>query len=836
MLICSRYVAIFTLLGSAAGESMRLADGNGAEGTWPGHTATRRTTRDTKCVMARGNAVRDTFVDPFATAFGVASVPGRRALTSVLDNTTFKWALIALGIVIGLFLLAAIIWAIVSKCGRGRSAPIAPGAASPAKGEGGGSGKNDVEEGPAAGSRIPMTAPSAPGAGAAAPSPAIPPVRPVSPAGPLPPPGAPAGGGPVPPWKSDPQRLPPGIMLAPLTPPLYSPLVSNPRLDTEPPYERLVLISSRVHKPDMVARAVLPNVAYVVYDWKNFTLQELLRYIKKALGQQKVISIAVLAPGSRPGTVGLLEGAGTSPEKLASKTELSQFWRVLAGCVALSSAADGRRVDLLGCRIVEAPREGAALLKELWNLTTVPFAAADDALGGYMLCTFMEEPTTRQLSLISSTIPAIDLYFNRFALLGIPPPGSGGAAGEGGGGGAIAVAASAPLPPGPPPPGAIAPVGTAPPLASAPALAVPTTAAAAAAAPTPAPALASNANAAAPPPSAPAPSAAQAHAPAVMPEAKAAAPLAPLPQASTPPGPEGPDVFSRLSRALLQHGKTPDAAFSEFDRDGNGQLSTAELTELMRVHLPDASPIDIKHFQAMLDTDALTRGQEALLSREEFVKGLPENVRIQEQVRAGRDDDEVVPRLQDYLTENEQILRDTFEQFDANSDGHLDHLELQELVDSIPGLEPREKKFILALLYVHDQNRDLRISLDELLAALRQFGKDHLHRPSVARAVSLAPAAPGATAAATAAATADTPVPAPPSGAGEAHLQQPQKAEVAGAAAPAAAAAPPPPSVLLTPMGPPGGKLAPLSPLGVGGGTALPRPGALAPLGSLPGR
>ncbi|GLI62112.1 hypothetical protein VaNZ11_004645 [Volvox africanus] len=830
MHVCSSYIVVFTFLGSAAGESTRQADGNGTDGTCPGHTPIRRINRGRKCVMARGNAARDMLGDPFATAFGVASVPGRRILRSVLDSSTFKWALLALGIVIGLFLVAAIIWAVVSKCGRGRSAPIAPGAASPSKGNDGGGGRSDVEKGPVAGSPIPMTTPSAPGIGPAAPSPG----GPISPAAPLPPPVGSAAGGPVPPWKSDPQRLPPGIMLAPLTPPLYSPLISNPRLDTEPPYERLVLISSRVHKPDMVARAVLPNVAYIVYDWKNFTLQELLRYIKKALGQQKVMSIAVVAPGSRPGTVGLLEGAGTSPEKLASKTELSQFWRVLAGCVALSGTADGRRVDLLGCRIVEAPREGAALLKELWNLTTVPFAAADDALGGYMLCTFMEEPTTRQLSLISSTIPAIDLYFNRFALLGIPPPGSGGATGEGGGGGAIAVVASAPLPPGPPPPGAIAPVGTAPPLASAPAPGAPTMSDAVAAAPTRAPTLASDAKAAGPPPSAPVPAAA------VMPEAKVAASAAPPPSvlapdakaaaapASAPAGPEGPDVFSRLSRALLQHGKTPDAAFLEFDRDGNGQLSTAELIELMRVHLPDASPIDIKHFQAMLDTDALSAGQEAMLSREEFVKGLPENVRIQEQVRAGRDDDEVVPRLQDYLTENEQILRDTFEQFDANSDSHLDHLELQELVDSIPGLEPREKKFILALLYLHDQNRDLRISLDELLAALRQFEKDHLHRPALARAVPLSPAAPGAAGGVTATA---------PKSDGAAHSQQALKEGGPQAAAPAAAtAAPPPPSDLLTPLGPPGGKLAPLAPLGLGGGTALPRPGALAPLGPLPGR
>ena len=61
-----------------------------------------------------------------------------------------------------------------------------------------------------------------------------------------------------------------------------------------------------------------------------------------------------------------------------------QFWRVLSGCVS-SGGSDGRRVDLLSCRVVEAPREGAALLKALWELTAVPFAAADNALGGGMV-------------------------------------------------------------------------------------------------------------------------------------------------------------------------------------------------------------------------------------------------------------------------------------------------------------------------------------------------------------------------------------------------------------------------------------------------------------------
>lgn len=143
-------------------------------------------------------------------------------------------------------------------------------------------------------------------------------------------------------------------------------------------------------------------------------------------------------------TTGLLEGLTTSTDKLGERSELTQFWRVLAGCVAPNPlSADGRRIDLLGCRVAESPAEGALLLRELYHLTTVPFTAADDALGGYVLSTFMEEPTTGAVMLISSTIPAIDMYFHRATLMGGPPQQQ------------QPQAVAAPLPRGPPPASAL---------------------------------------------------------------------------------------------------------------------------------------------------------------------------------------------------------------------------------------------------------------------------------------------------------------------------------------------------------------------------------------------
>jgi hypothetical protein len=77
---------------------------------------------------------------------------------------------------------------------------------------------------------------------------------------------------PAPPWLQTGQ-MPPGIMLAPSIPPAFQPYCSAPRPPTAAPYERLLLLSSRVANPLQLARAALPHVAVVLYDWKNWTLQ-----------------------------------------------------------------------------------------------------------------------------------------------------------------------------------------------------------------------------------------------------------------------------------------------------------------------------------------------------------------------------------------------------------------------------------------------------------------------------------------------------------------------------------------------------------------------------------
>lgn len=274
---------------------------------------------------------------------------------------------------------------------------------------------------------------------------------------------------PVPPWEQQ-GAMPPGLVMATKVPATFAAVVSPARPPGAPAYERLLLVSSRVHEPQkvwmqgmwvcslrwwcttgrsahcssyhntapnapsltkpfpsscalawQVVDAAQPNVAVVVYDWKNFTLQELLSYIKKAVGSGKVQSVGVVAPGTKPGAVALLDGAATTDRKLQEGGELAQFWKILAGYAcppagtpAVAAGGAGPRLDLLACRVLEAPQEGAALLRELTRQTGVSFAASDDALSGYLLTTYFEDPANNgALTLISSTVQALGMYFKR---------------------------------------------------------------------------------------------------------------------------------------------------------------------------------------------------------------------------------------------------------------------------------------------------------------------------------------------------------------------------------------------------------------------------------------
>eukprot|EP00798_Chlamydomonas_sp_ICE-L_P021052 gene21052-27928_t len=160
--------------------------------------------------------------------------------------------------------------------------------------------------------------------------------------------------------------------------------VIGPKQDKgSPTLERLVLISSHVQDPMKLAGAVLPKVGFVVYDWMNFTGQELLQ-----------------------------KGSETSPQKLESNKELSQLWKSLSGHVFPGTDKLPCRIDLIGCRVMEDPEAGLALLKALHALTEVQFSASDDPTTSYSLKTYLDDPKSGQPVSKDLNIKGLNLYFN----------------------------------------------------------------------------------------------------------------------------------------------------------------------------------------------------------------------------------------------------------------------------------------------------------------------------------------------------------------------------------------------------------------------------------------
>ncbi|GFH17686.1 uncharacterized protein HaLaN_14370 [Haematococcus lacustris] len=196
----------------------------------------------------------------------VLLVHGRQLSESITDNPTFKWSILAIGGVVGIIVVAGIIALFVWKCGRVSSDKVAPDQAGKdvenAKG-------TDFPSKPAAwATPQPAAAAESQHSGKSAahilpasslstasslglqrqPGQAIP-GSVAAPASCL----VPAGDvqfrlGSQPPWEQY-GLAPPGIMLAPSLPTSFVPFVSNPRPPGAPPYERLVLVSSRVHQP-----------------------------------------------------------------------------------------------------------------------------------------------------------------------------------------------------------------------------------------------------------------------------------------------------------------------------------------------------------------------------------------------------------------------------------------------------------------------------------------------------------------------------------------------------------------------------------------------------------
>ncbi|KAG1679780.1 hypothetical protein FOA52_012691 [Chlamydomonas sp. UWO 241] len=381
------------------------------------------------------------------------------------------------------------------------------------------------------------------------------------------------------------------------------------------------------------------------------------------------------------------------------------------GCVAAKAGRDGRRVDLLGSRVLEAPREGAGLLKELWAMTAVPFAAADDARSGFMLSTFMEEPHSGSLSIIASSISSqppvcsarsdtpskikytawrgtaspddgavglrtregMDLYFKKDALIA----------------GMEGRLALQPLPVAP----ALYPQQRQQQqMPQQPVFAQP----------------------------APGKSDQQ-----LLEERMQAAVAAAAGRQHTQVPPTmvdhvhpaaRDDVFQQFAAQVAGLGMTPEHAHARFDTDGDGTLSAAEVGAMVAQVLPGASKSEVQHFVAMMDADG-----DGKISAAEMSAAITSAQEIHGQLRTGSEDTELLQSFQDYLTDNTMILEEYFRTSDADHSGRLDHAEVAAFVRSIPDLSAPDQKYLIAHMYRSDANSDGLLAFDELMACVASF-------------------------------------------------------------------------------------------------------------------
>ena len=139
-----------------------------------------------------------------------------------------------------------------------------------------------------------------------------------------------------------PAAAPAAVVLAPPVPALMIPAA---------PAEagagrRLLLISSRLSRPDAISAARRRGVAAAIFVWETATLGELLALASSsaAAAGGPLTSIGILSLG-KAGSINLVEGSRASLQSLATRADLRQFFVELAALVA--PAADGGALHLL---------------------------------------------------------------------------------------------------------------------------------------------------------------------------------------------------------------------------------------------------------------------------------------------------------------------------------------------------------------------------------------------------------------------------------------------------------------------------------------------------------
>ncbi|KAG1672779.1 hypothetical protein FOA52_002767 [Chlamydomonas sp. UWO 241] len=157
-------------------------------------------------------------------------------------------------------------------------------------------------------------------------------------------------------------------------------------------------------------------------------------------------------------------------------------------------------------------------------------------------------------------------------------------------------------------------------------------------------------------------------------------------------------------------------AFNEFDLDGSGFLDRRELARMIEKLMPDATPRDVEELRTMLDQDG--DGQITLPELEQTIKEAFE-ARTAAKIGKSLQVNELLERVRNCLRGNKKIVREVFDEIDADHDGTLYHMEIVRMIKRLlPDMYQKEVRFLLAKLQEFDTAGEGKVSLDELYQAL----------------------------------------------------------------------------------------------------------------------
>ena len=151
-------------------------------------------------------------------------------------------------------------------------------------------------------------------------------------------------------------------------------------------YRRVILISSRMARADLLAEAVLEDVGVVYVDWRHSSLERVLEDLWEAAGAKPGEPVPTgglqaigLATHWKPGALGLVKSRRTSLRNLEQRPELRKFWAQATGL--LDSGRDGEgKVDILTWG-VEGCARSRQLLRRLEGLLSTPFRSTEELSG-----------------------------------------------------------------------------------------------------------------------------------------------------------------------------------------------------------------------------------------------------------------------------------------------------------------------------------------------------------------------------------------------------------------------------------------------------------------------